>query len=182
MIKNILKKFFPKTILEIEEKAKFHENKRISTERNEDYLKSKMFEVTRLVDKPVIILTNEWQNPVIGKIISVKADGNRVDYKVLDYLTNEVSTSSNTLIPYTYQKLKIFGKITPDEICALFFEGRYSSKEIRKNRDSKYLENKRTNIEDWLEKLEKNGFFNDFPDEKIVIENDKILNVKKPKI
>lgn len=137
----------------------------------ESYVREKLemenFEVERYAKcGPVIVLANEWQNPIVGKIIRV--DNSPFDKKkriaiIKDYITGDVSECYSTMLPFTMQKLKAIGKMTPDELCSFFFEGRYSWNEIYKKQDSALMEDniKWTNYEDWITRMKANGFFDE---------------------
>lgn len=135
-------------------------------ERFNENIEMQLFEVKKHIGKnPVIILNNEWCNPIVAEIKSVEYEKGVV-YKVFDYLTGEVMYGSNTVIPFTLQKLKAIGKLNPDEITALFFEGKFGKNEIFKTKNPIGIEDKfyRTNYEDWIEKIKASGFFDKYPE------------------
>lgn len=133
----------------------------INEERKNESIKSQMFEVSQFIEKtPVIILNNEWCNPVIGDIKSVIYDKGLL-YEVYDYLSGEKLFGSSTVMPFTMQKLRAIDKLTPDEIVALFFEGKDSDKIVGKNKHPSGIDeiHHRTGFDDWIKRLDSNGFF-----------------------
>ena len=137
-------------------------------EREGENFKIKSFEAESLKNNVVIILNNEWYNPIVGEIKEVNTKKGSVLYTVYDYLSGETSVGVNTPIPFTMQKLQAINNLTPDDIVALFFEGKNSKKEVYKNQavissDEVF---KRTDYNDWMEKLNENKFFEKYPEYK----------------
>lgn len=140
----------------------------LDNERKEENKRMKRFEIDEIARMgPVIVLSNEWENPIIAKVLSVHDDryGIGFDIEFYDYLTDSKCYGSNTLIPFTMQKITALSKLNPDEICSLYFEGRYTFHEIYKKKDSPYREKNvvRTDLDDWISRLEVNGFFKEYP-------------------
>ncbi len=165
---NLLKSWFLKVInkpiMEAENKGKILGRLEFEEERKKENMKINMFEIEKHIGKnPVIVLSNEWCNPIVADIKSVVYE-NGVVYEVFDYITGETMFGSNTVMPFTIQKLKIVEKLTPDDICAIFFEGKFSGNEIYK-KQSTLIEQQfhRTNYDDWIKKMKENGFFDKYP-------------------
>lgn len=165
MIKLIVKKLFPKTLKELIADETFVALNKAEKERNEERFKINLFELEQMKKNgAVILMCNEWENPMVGDIVSIEV-ANELGYSfmlgIYDYLTKEVRYTTNKPLPFTMQKLKAVDKLNPDDICALFYEGKYLNKEVYKKQYSEYREKNivRTNFSDWVERLEKNGFF-----------------------
>ena len=159
-----------KSHIDEEKEKSFREGKFVGAnnkenERLNENIEIQMFEIKKHIGgNPVIILSNEWCNPIVAEIQSVEYDKGVV-YKVFDYLTGEIMYGSNTVMPFTIQKLKAIGKLSPNEIVALFFEGKFGKNEIFKTENPATIDSKfyRTNYIDWIEKMKNNGFFDKYP-------------------
>ncbi len=113
---NLLKSWFLKVInkpiMEAENKGKILGRLEFEEERKKENMKINMFEIEKHIGKnPVIVLSNEWCNPIVADIKSVVYE-NGVVYEVFDYITGETMFGSNTVMPFTIQKLKIVEKLT----------------------------------------------------------------------
>lgn len=145
-------------------RKEFHDEDR--AERN----KILNFELERMAKAgPVIALSNEWQNPVIGKVVNLTVspwDKDKFVPMVKDYLTGNVFEEHRTLIPFSMKTLEAIGKLNPDDIVALFYEGRHSNKDVYKKRENitSSDETNYTDINDWLDRIDKKGFFLDYPE------------------
>lgn len=165
MIIKILNLLFPRTMASLEKSATLKGEARGRDNYVREKLEMENFEVERYAKcGPVIILSNEWQNPIVGKIVDVvdsPFDSKKRIAIVKDYITGEVVECYNTMMPFTMQKLKAIGKMTPDELCSFFFEGRYSWNEIYKKQDSALTQEgaKWTNYADWVSRMRVNSFF-----------------------
>lgn len=128
------------------------------------------FEAQRIASSgPVIVLSNEWQNPVIGKVTSFTTshwDKEKNIPVVKDYLTGEVFEEYRTLIPFSMKTLEALGKLNPDDVVSLFYEGKNSNRDVYKKRESVSSDEgkKYTGIDDWLHRMEKANFFIDYPE------------------
>lgn len=132
--------------------------KLIDTQRRAEFSR---IESDEMLGKPVIILVNEWTNPVVGELVGCHyKDENSYAplYEVYNYLTNENSFSLSKPMAFSVQKLHALGKMNPDEIVALFYEGKDRFYTYRKNREENFY----TSFDDWMEKLSANGFFEKF--------------------
>ncbi len=161
MIKKILLKWLKNDINEMTTEA-FNKGqvsqKIMETQRRAEFSR---IENKEMIGKPVIILVNEWTNPVVGELVACHyKDENSYSplYEVRNYLTNESSFSLSKPMAFSMQKLHALGKIAPDEIVALFYEGKDRFYTYRKNREENFY----TGFDDWMEKLSVNGFFDKF--------------------
>lgn len=164
MIHQLLCKIFPKTIEQIQKKSQSAGYIQHQEESWKENQKIKLFEAEKLQSSgPVITLVNEWLNPSIGNIVEIHNDKG-IMYGIYDYLSTEVLYTTNTPFIFSMQKLKILGKLNPDEICCLFYEGKGYNTNFHKTKDC--MDSKErgfTNYDDWIEKLTKNNFFIDYP-------------------
>lgn len=154
------KKYFSKEINSLEIESF---NNGIKSEK-ENYFNIRKIEFEIKKDKPLIILPNEWQNPIVGKFIRTIKENDITNgtYEVFDYISNKVVITFANPLVFSEQKLAMFGKLTPDEICTLYFEGRDKVGTFRKHPNYGRDDFIYTNYDDWKEKLEKNGFYKEF--------------------
>lgn len=168
IIKEILKKILEKEIKKEKENS-FHEG--MNQQRNEDRenrIKWSRIEDEELIGKPVIFKSNEWQELVVGELVEIQYPKNEQSspfYIIKDYIGNDTACTMCRPLPFSRQKLVIMGKLSPDEYCALFYEGKRSFNEFRKHPDyGDESRNTFTNYENWQKKLIENGFYEKFKD------------------
>lgn len=167
MLFTILKKLFPKTMQEFARVEAFKAIGLAEDERRAEKLRMEIFELERYKNLgPVLILCNEWSNPVVGKITNIDKTNRfgAVEYQVYDYVTGQVAGDIGLPLPFSMQKLKAVSDLTPDGLIALYYEGRHTNKEIYKKREAGFGEEGYTSYGDWIARMEKNGFFKDFPE------------------
>lgn len=169
MIKKILLKLLSK---DIEKMTTVAFNNGQMTEKMQDRQNRAKFAriaIEDMIGKPVIILVNEWSNPVVGELIAAhfkNEDSIHPLYEVQNYITGEATCSLCAPLAFSMQKLQALGKMDPDEMVALFHEGKDRFYTYHKHptygKNPEELENFYTNFDDWMEKLTKNGFFDKF--------------------
>lgn len=74
-------------------------------------------DITFFYDKPVIMIPNEWRNPVIGFVNEVR-DGNLV---IHDYVTDSEFVGCYRTFIFTAQRYQLVLKLDPFEICSLIY-------------------------------------------------------------
>lgn len=169
MIKKFLMKFLSNEVNTIKNKAftegqTFSKNEERTNRANFSRVEAEMF-----IGKPVIILVNEWKNPVVGELVATHfKDENTTSplYEVHNYITGEKTFSLQKPFAFSMQKLYAIAKLTPDEAASLFHEGKDRNYTYRKHKTygkkMEELSDFFTGVEDWMEKLEKYGFFEKF--------------------
>lgn len=164
MIRQLLCKLFPQTIEQIKKESQSFGYSQRQNEDWENRKKIKQIEAEQFQeDGPVITLANEWLNPTIGNIVEIHNEKGLL-YGIYDYISKQVIYTTNTPLIFSMQKLKMLGKLTPDEICCLFYEGRTYNTSFHKNKNCMNSETRGfTNYDDWVKKLTENNFFIDFP-------------------
>lgn len=166
MLKTLLMKFLKNEIAKEKQVAVNEAVKKAIAERRENEANFRRVVHESYKGKPIIILTNEWNNPIIGEVIDLEyGNGNNPWYVCQDYISGEVCCCLSEPKAFSMQKLQILGKLNPDEICAMYFEGVSYHSTFRKLQSyGKENPNKFTGYEDWMENLTKNGFFERFGD------------------
>ena len=133
--------------------------------QNEAQKRSRIIQAESFLDAPIITLSNEWNNPLVGKIVSIYTDKGSPLYTIHDYISNTERCTLVTPFEFSMQKLQMIGKLNPDEICCLFYEGRSHHGTFRKHKTyGKFNDFAFTHYDDWMEKLTQNGFFDTFGD------------------
>lgn len=153
---SILQKLFVKEITSLQNEAY---NKGYDSRMNQttkDKQESILFEMQEMLGKPVICVSNEWENPVIGfaqEIIYITKE-NQPMLVIKDYLTMEENMSFGKVFSYTEQRFKALFKLDPFERCSLIYTNFYSEEEFVKNKIG--VSN---SLEEVVETLTKNGFY-----------------------
>lgn len=161
--KDLLRKLFPSTIQNIENQAISKGYYKAMDERRESGQQIVDIQAQLLMNIPIIVLTNEWNNPIVGEVIHFDSGKGSPLYYIFDYISNEETCCLSTPIEFSQQKMKIIGKLNPDEICCLFYEGRSHFGDFHKHPTyGKIDKNPFTNYEDWMMKLQTNGFYDRF--------------------
>lgn len=88
------------------------EEHRLATQRQD---------MERFVGMPVILITNEWENPVIGVGQSVESFGENQLFLlwIKDYLTGDLVTGTGPLMAYTPQRLNAILSLDPFQLWSL---------------------------------------------------------------
>lgn len=151
MIFNLIKLIFKKDIdCLLYDYAQELEKRRAEYKNNVDLLILQDF-----IGKPVIVVSNEWDTPVVGI-------GARIEYITLSnvpmlvvesYIDGKEYIAFGTVFAYTKQKMRAMFKLTPFELCSLiYYKTTYAvfDKEIRTDR---------MEYDEAVSNLTKNGFF-----------------------
>ena len=159
-MKNILFSAFKFIFKDQISKEILNANRNIESEfrikREEEKNKCKEMELEMLIGKPVISISNEWCNPVIGfgkeVIYITKA---KIPVLVIkNYLTGEENMSLSDPFYFTEQRFNALAKLDPFEICSIIYKNSTTYQPFEK---------KKSGIFDGYEvikkTLEKNGFF-----------------------
>lgn len=120
IIKNILNFLFPNIFLDV-----FNEGKREGScetqtkmleERNQSYNRAKLFEIEELMDDYVICISNEWEDMLIAKVVSIdQHHSGSILPIVQDIVTGVRFLSFSILIPFRISVLEQLCKLNPYE-------------------------------------------------------------------
>jgi len=123
-------------------------------ERKREFTKA---ELQLFVGKPVISISNEWDNPIIGEgleIIEITKSKNP-KLVIRDFLTgDEVFPMGGHIFIYTEQRFNAIMKLDPFELCSLLYSNTFFD-----NTFEKVKSGKRDNKNVILQKLTDEGFF-----------------------
>lgn len=76
-----------------------------------------------LVGVPVIAISNEWANPVIGRVIRpvpISKSGDCVP-QIYDVISGQPVIAMGKVIPFTMQRFEALFKLDPNERCSLLY-------------------------------------------------------------
>ena len=125
------------------------ERERVSESRRQ----SDFYSLEGLVGKPVICISNEWENPVVG--VAQKVDfitkGDCPVLVVKDYFSNEEKMIMGKSFLYTEQRFNAVFKLSPFELCSLIYG--YIDDFDKEKKSA--LATK----DEYVAELKKNGFF-----------------------
>lgn len=106
------------------------------------------------IDKPVIVITNEWRNPIIGFVNDIDKEKNSL--VVYDYISDkEVTVNSRTFI-FTEQRYQLVIKLDPFELCSILYPEECFETDFRKDKREFLL-----NPEEINSRLRQNCFWKD---------------------
>lgn len=113
------------------------------------------FELSTFIDTPVIVVSNEWETPIIGFGIRVEyiTQGKTPILIVLNYLDRKEYMCMGNVYHYTDQRFDVLFKLTPFELCS-FIYGRYCMTEFKKEIREQIL-----GKEEIQKLLDQNGFY-----------------------
>lgn len=123
-----------------------------------DYARSssmdlRKFDLERLVNEPVIVLNNEWDNPIIGFAEAINFIGGTHLLVVQDYLTNKKYPVMGLTFRFTDERFELFKKLNPFEMNAYAY---------REHNDFEHEKAKHSTFDEYeilVQKLTNNGFF-----------------------
>lgn len=165
MLFNVFSKIFAKKIENLNKMYAIELLEKHKKEEAENRAKYRLMEIEIFLGAPVIALSNEWNEPIIGEIVAIDAGKGSPWITYKNYITGKESYTMVTPFAFSMQKLKMLGKLNPDEICCLFYEGRSHHGEFKKHKTyGSAKKNEFTNYETWIKNLTKNGFFEKFGD------------------
>lgn len=153
---SFIQKFFAKEIngLKNESYNKGYDSRMAQTLKDKE--NSIVFEMQEMLGKPVICVSNEWENPVIGfaqEIIYITKSEQPM-LVIKDYLTMTENMSFGKVFSYTEQRFIALFKLDPFERCSLIYTNFYNEEEFSKNKIGQ------TNtLEEVQSILTKNGFY-----------------------
>lgn len=152
--KKVFKKELQKDILDSQYK-KLNEYKDEQIKIKKDIA---IFEYETLLNKPVIVISNEWQNPIIGIATKIEfvSQTNNPMLVVFDYVENKEVMSNGIIYAYNEQRFNGLMKLDPFETCALVYQNLNST--IFSPFD-KYKSGVRDSKDVILKKLTQHGFF-----------------------
>lgn len=143
--------------LEAYREAKHKENKQF-----------KLFDMETLLGKPVISISNEWDNPIVGFVTNIEflSKAQNPTFVIQDYVSNEKVIVMGITYGYTEQRFNALMKLDPFETCSLIYQN-YCSTSL--NPFEKNKSGIRESKEMIIQKLKENGFYqklNNFPSDK----------------
>lgn len=112
-------------------------------------------EVASCVGAPVIIVPNEWGNPVVGFGKEIMEIGSSAVLVVENYLTGEDVVCGGVRMDYSRQKLEALLKLDPYERWAVLAVNTVGHENYDKPKSGKAW-----GKEQIIDKLESSGFFN----------------------
>lgn len=119
---------------------------------------SELFDMEMLVGKPVISISNEWDNPIIGFVKNIEfiSKAQNPVFIIHDYVNNEEVMVLGITYGYTEQRFNALMKLDPFETCSLIFQN-YCSSSLKPF--EKVKSGVRDTKENIIQKLQKNGFY-----------------------
>lgn len=128
----------------------------INRKKREERRISERFELDMYIGKPVICISNEWTNPVIGFAICVEeiTMANNPVLIVHDVLTDEDIMVLGHTYHYTHQRFEALSRLDPFEACSLIYRN--------SNWDTEFTKVKSGTFDGYdviRQKLEEKGFF-----------------------
>lgn len=133
---------------------KFNHLEKLKDQKN----KCKYLELSMFIDKPIIAISNEWANPVIGigKEIIYISKANTPVLVIHDYLTNEDKMIFSEVFYFTEQRFNAFSKLDPFEICSIIYKNSTTHQPFEKNKSGVF-----EGYDVIKEKLINSGFYNE---------------------
>ena len=151
----------------------------------ENLEKFRLAETEYYVGKPVIIVSNEWTNPVIGF-------GRRVDFitqartpvlVVDDYLRGEEIMCQGALLSFSYQKFDAVMSLNPYDLCALLYNNMIEFNEFTKpksgTRDSREVISDKLKSSGFFERLDHFLKTNDIENSTVVLDDQAVTKPHK---
>lgn len=157
----LMRAFFKNSIKDIEDEAYHDGYNSAKQELDHNSNETKALELQYFTKKPIICISGEWRNPIIGvglDVLTIEETNNIPTLLVYDYLTNtEVMISPKAIIlPFTSQRFHAIMKLNPSEMFSLLFNQEdysiFQQPQISRYEDKETI----------LQKLARNRFFQDF--------------------
>ena len=123
-------------------------------ERSRRYDEIKRLEVERMVGAPVIVVPNEWANPVIGFGVSVMTVGRSSLLVIRDYLAMEEVWCGGVQMDFSEQRLEVALSLDPFQLWAITAHNSVDHHDFEKAKTGERWERQRI-----LDTLHANGFF-----------------------
>ena len=123
MIRKFLQKFFKNEISDIVRARVTEQEQRFKAER----WKNQFAELDYLIGKPVIVLSNEWKDPIIGTLVRLEIFDHAFSTPwpvVFDELTQQEYLTFGSVCHYSEELVRAIEKLTPSEAWVLVTRGR----------------------------------------------------------
>lgn len=124
-----------------------------SDEQNITFQKTQDYEQSRFLGVPMIAISNEWDNPVIGFGKRMELFGKSYILVIQDYVTNEEKICNGVHLPYNAQRLETILSLDPNQLIGLLY-GSYGHQESHKRESDDFW--RRDKI---IAALDKNDFW-----------------------
>lgn len=123
----IFSKFFHKEINAQISSAKQKAKDEIYEVQTEQKNQTALIELQTYIDKPVISLSNEWQDPIIGigKEVIFVTQANKPMLVIEDYITGKEYMAFGVIMGFTEQRFKALAKLNPFESCSLIYRNNH---------------------------------------------------------
>lgn len=117
-----------------------------------------LISMQQLVGKPVIVISNEWDNPIVGIASRIEfiTLGKCPILIVKNYIDGIEYMTFGKVFAFSSQKLRAVFKLSPFELCSLIY---YQYAHVEFNKD---IRHELIDYETVLSKLTANGFFSQF--------------------
>jgi hypothetical protein len=124
-------------------------------EQWETFQKTQYAEQEYFLNAPLIVILNEWDNPIIGFGERVEAFGQQGSpmLAIKDYLTMKAVYCGGVKLPYSRQRLDALLTLNPFDLCSLVYT-QHGYGDFNKNKSGERWSNEKI-----LSTLETNGFF-----------------------
>lgn len=119
--------------------------------------KFRLLELEHWIRLPIICISNEWDDPIIGFGVRVEMTCRNKDVPILvmkDYVTNKEVYCNGVIMEFTSQRFNAIYKLDPFELCSLVYR-QYGT--FNKEKKVTVLTQ-----EEMINKLNENHFFTDF--------------------
>lgn len=149
---SFLKVFFKEEFQEEYDSAYWTGRNAIVEAQNLDREQIRLFEVESRIGKPVIYVSAEWCNPLVGFGVGIQYIGETPLLMVKDYISGEVLTPMSAVHDFSQTLLDAVLKLTPFEAGSIIYKSLLWTHEHKKigERDS---------FDEIMDKLNKSGFF-----------------------
>lgn len=116
-------KFFSQEINDMVNKAKNDAKNEERNYREEQRKHCQFIELSMMIGKPVISISNEWDNPIVGfgKRIEFITKAETPVLIIEDYVSGEDVLVLSTPFYFSEQRFNALSKLDPFEICSIIF-------------------------------------------------------------
>lgn len=159
----VFSKFFQKEINAQISSAKQKAQSDFYEARNASNNQAVLIELQSYIGKPVISVSNEWDDPIIGigKEIVFITKANTPKLVIQDYISGKEYMPFGIVMGFTEQRFKALSKLDPFEICSLLYRNNHVFSTFEKNKSGTF-----SGYDSLHEKLLKTDFYK-------IVENNK---------
>lgn len=159
----VFSKFFQKEINAQISLAKQKAQSDFFEARNTSNNQAVLSELQSYIGKPVISISNEWDDPIIGigKEIVFISKANTPKLVIEDYISGKEYMPLGIIMGFTEQRFKALSKLDPFEICSLLYRNNHVFSAFKKNKSGTF-----SGYDSLHEKLMKTDFYQ-------IVENNK---------